>query len=106
MPLHDEHGHRLGTPDLLDDDSGLVGEYDGAGHRSAPQQRADAVRAELMAGAGLVLVRASALDRRSPQGTAQRLLAGRVVAGRTAHRGWVLPRDAAAEPVMRPGPRW
>lgn len=96
VPVHDHDGHHLGTPDLLDPDLGLVGEYDGAGHRSAHQQHADAVRAELLVGAGLVLVRISAVDRRSPRATAHRLLAGAAVAGRSTHRGWLLPGGSAS----------
>lgn len=95
VPVHDHDGHHLGTPDLLDPDVGLVGEYDGAGHRTAHQQHADAVRAELLVGAGLVLVRISAVDRRSPRATAHRLLAGAAVAGRSTHRGWLLPGGSA-----------
>lgn len=89
--LRDAGGHHLGTPDLLDEVSGLAGEYDGAGHRTAAQQHADAVRAELLEGAGLTLVRASAMDRRQHPG----LLAWRIVAAhgraqRATVRGWAV----------------
>lgn len=88
VPLTDADGHPLGTPDLLDEVSGLAGEYDGAGHRTAAQQHADAVRAELFAGAGLTPVRASAVDRRQAPG----LMARRIVGAHARARGSTLRR--------------
>lgn len=59
--LH-EDGHVLGEPDLLDPDSGLVGEYDGAVHRELRRHAHDNAREEGFEAAGLVVVRATALD--------------------------------------------
>lgn len=46
-------GRFVGMPDLLDPESGLVAEYNGAVHRTAAQQRLDAERQERFADSGL-----------------------------------------------------
>lgn len=58
----DAHGRFLGCVDLLDPSSGLVAEYDGAGHREAGQHARDNAREERLKEAGLVVVRVSAPD--------------------------------------------
>ncbi len=91
VPVHDAEDERdsvVATPDLLDEASGLAGEYDGRPHCSAAHQHADAVRGELMAGVGLTLVRATALDRASPALMVRRLLAAHRVALRVQRRTW------------------
>lgn len=89
--LRDAGGHHLGTPDLLDEESGLAGEHDGAWHRTAAQQHADAVRAELFASAGLTLVRASAVDRRQGPGLmARRIVIAHARARASALRRWTV----------------
>jgi hypothetical protein len=55
-------GWFLGIPDLLDEETGLIAEYDGAGHREAQQHAYDNAREELLERHGLVVVRASAVD--------------------------------------------
>lgn len=60
--IFDESGLFLGMGDLLDPDAGLVGEYDGAGHRELDQHVADNAREEWLEDAGLVVVRAGAPD--------------------------------------------
>ncbi len=52
-PVADLHGRRLGRPDLLDDELGVVGEYDGAHHRTAHQHARDVAREERFRAAGL-----------------------------------------------------
>ncbi len=89
VPLGDTAGHHLGRPDLLDEASGLAGEYDGAGHRTAAQQHADTVRAELFAAAGLTLLRASAVDRRQHPGLlARRIISAHARAQRVGVHRW------------------
>lgn len=61
-PVYAVDGWFLGIPDLLDEESGLVAEYDGAGHREAKQHAHDNAREELMEHHGLVVVRACASD--------------------------------------------
>jgi hypothetical protein len=61
-PVFDPAGVLLGVPDLLDPESGLVGEYDGAVHRDARRHAADNVREERLESHGLTVVRATAID--------------------------------------------
>ncbi len=58
----DEWGQLLGMPDLLDDDAGFVVEYDGAHHRALRQHTSDNAREEGFERAGLIVVRATAID--------------------------------------------
>lgn len=62
VEVFDGRGHLIAIPDLLDPLSGLVGEYDGAGHRSLSQHTEDNAREERLEDHNLVVVRASALD--------------------------------------------
>ena len=52
-PVFDLDGRLLGFPDLLDPDAGVVGEYDGAAHRSRERHRRDVAREDRYRGAGL-----------------------------------------------------
>jgi len=70
-------GWLLGLADLLDTASGLVGEYDGAGHRAEEQHVNDNVREESFEDAGLTVVRFGNLDLVRHLGRSRaRLLAG------------------------------
>lgn len=60
--LVDSTGLQLGAPDLLDLESGLVGEYDGAHHRELDRHTHDNSREEDFEAHNLVVVRATALD--------------------------------------------
>ncbi len=60
----DRAGRLIGIVDLLDDDAGLVGEYDGAGHREAAQHGDDNAREEWLEDLNLVVVRLGAADLR------------------------------------------
>ena len=51
--VFDLDGNLLGYPDLLDPVAGLVGEYDGADHRSAERHGADVAREELFRDHGI-----------------------------------------------------
>ena len=55
-------GFILGMGDLLEPESALLAEYDGAGHRELGRHVADNAREEWLEDAGLVVVRASAPD--------------------------------------------
>lgn len=69
-PVFDLDGQFLGTPDLLDEEAGLVLEYDGsrwpstitAGHRDVDQHRRDNHREERLERANLIVVRADKVD--------------------------------------------
>lgn len=57
-----EHGRFAGEVDLLDDEAGMVGEYDGAHHRELAAHTADNSREEGLEALGLIVVRATSLD--------------------------------------------
>jgi Protein of unknown function (DUF559) len=58
VPVYDRHtGYLLGRPDLLDEEAGVVVEYDGAYHRSPDQHRADNSREHRLEQAGLIVIR-------------------------------------------------
>lgn len=61
-PVFDLEGKLLGIPDLLDEEAGLVTEFDGQDHRERRRHRADNVREESFESAGLVVCRADSLD--------------------------------------------
>ena len=52
-PVADQNGQRIGRPDLLCEELAVVGEYDGADHRSATTQAADVAKEEQYRDAGL-----------------------------------------------------
>jgi hypothetical protein len=58
----DVWGQLLGMPDLLDVIAGFVVEYDGAHHRALHRHTADNAREESFERAGLIVVRATAID--------------------------------------------
>ena len=51
--VFDLDGNLLGYPDLLDPVAGVIGEYDGADHRSGERHRRDVAREELFRDHGL-----------------------------------------------------
>jgi hypothetical protein len=71
-------GFLLGIVDLLDPEAGFVGEYDGGGHRELGRHTLDNAREEWLEGAGLTVVRATAIDVRQVARvrTVRRLQAG------------------------------
>jgi hypothetical protein len=86
-------GRLLGLPDLLDPDSGLVGEYDGAHHRDLDQHTGDNVREEAFEDAGLTVVRATVTDLRHREQLAARLRKGYRRARRAQVRDWFVQPD-------------
>jgi hypothetical protein len=62
VSVYDPYGRPLGIADLLDEEAGLVVEYDGADHRGLEQHTADNAREEGFEAHGLVVVRVTALD--------------------------------------------
>ena len=81
----------LGIPDLLDPESGLVGEYDGGYHRDPDQHGADNVREERLEEHGLVVVRATWRHVIERTALARRLRAGYALAQRNPTRRWYAP---------------
>jgi hypothetical protein len=60
--LVDLAGRHLGTPDLLDEEAGLVGEFDGGDHLALEVSTVDHVRQEGLERHGLVVVRFTSVD--------------------------------------------
>ncbi len=96
-------GWLLGLGDLLDPTAGLLGEYDGAGHRDEQQHALDNAREEHLEDAGLVVVRFGNLDlTRSRRASRARLLAGHARATRHPRGDWTWKPG----PLPRAGPFW
>jgi hypothetical protein len=76
-PVFDRAGTFLGTPDLLDLDSGLVGEYDGAHHLAGSQRSRDIRREAMFRRAGLEYVEMVAADLSDPTDFDRRTLQAR-----------------------------
>ena len=91
-------GFPLGEPDLLDEESGLAGEYDGSGHRGLERHTHDNQREEWMEHAGLVVTRATSID----LGPRRRGLVGRL---RAAHAR-AMARDASTRRWRLEGLHW
>jgi len=98
-------GFLLGMPDLLDLETGLAGEYDGAGHRGERQHADDNAREEGFEGGGLVVVRFGSLD----LGPRRRRSLHRITDGR--RRAFAVPADRRLwtwedGPLPPPTPHW
>jgi hypothetical protein len=66
VPVFDRAGHHIGTPDLLDEEAGVAGEYDGALHLHGAQRARDVRREEAFRSVGLeyfTVLAADAADR-------------------------------------------
>jgi len=72
-PVFSLEGRHLGTPDVLDLDSGVRGEYQGSLHLAGERRAQDVVRDEVLAGAGLEMAIMLAADLRDPRRFVQRL---------------------------------
>lgn len=93
--VEDGEGRFVAMVDLLDERTGLVGEYDGDYHASAEKRRSDAARRERMAAVGLTPVTMTAADQRGADRRTQwraRLVEQRRFAART-RRGWRVRPD-------------
>ncbi|MEH3033283.1 MAG: DUF559 domain-containing protein [Aeromicrobium erythreum] len=73
VPLFDPFGRLIAVADLLDPETGLVIESDGAHHREAERHAADNVREERLEDHGLVVARVTHLDHRGRWDLAGRL---------------------------------
>lgn len=92
-PVYDHDGRLIGIPDLLDPVAGLVGEYDGAHHKSVEQHRRDVRREEDFRDHGLECVTVV-------RGDSRNVAATRVSAARG--RAKFLPRESCAWTLERP----
>lgn len=89
-PVFGPAGGLVGVVDLLDQEAGLVLEYDGAGHHEADRYAADNAREEALEDLGLVVVRAAAADLASGPDLDRRIRRGqrRGLARRRTHDTW------------------
>jgi hypothetical protein len=98
VPIFDRRGNLIGTPDLFDEEAGVVGEYDGPHHLHRGQRARDVRREEALRSAGLeylTMLAGDSADRRE--------LAGRMVEARRRAR-W-LPKSERAW-TLDPPPWW
>jgi hypothetical protein len=91
-PVFDLDGHHLGTPDLIDPVSGVLGEYDGPLHLEGARRTADLKREGAFRGHGLHPVTMVSADRRDPTAFQYRLHNAYAAAARqpVADRQWTL----------------
>lgn len=94
----DGTGAVVAMPDVLDVESGLAGEYDGAEHRSLRQHTADNAREEDLEGLGVAVVRATSLD----VGPLRVRTVARILAGRERAAGQVRSWGWCPSPIPRP----
>ncbi|SKB09695.1 hypothetical protein [Aeromicrobium choanae] len=104
-PVFGPSGALLGVADLLDEETGLVIETDGAHHRDAQNHTDDNVREERFERAGLVVVRATSLDHRDVPGLVHRIRLGHRDARLSHRRDWTLEQPAWFR-SWGPGRRW
>ncbi|MBB3090755.1 hypothetical protein [Nocardioides albus] len=91
-PVFDLEGRHIGTPDVLDLEAGLVGEYDGKLHLEGKRRAVDIQREGLFRAAGLEYVTMVSRDLQDPSGFLRRTLEARSRAHRTpvADRRWTI----------------
>jgi len=101
-PLFDLRGRLLGYPDLFDPEAGVVGEYDGADHRSAQRHSDDVDRESGFRDHLLEVVRFTGPDMNVPQRVVERIQAA------YARSRWVAParRTWTLTPPAHWSPAW
>lgn len=95
-PVFDLHGHHLGTPDLIDPETGVTGEYDGSTHLTGARRADDLVREERFRSHGLHPTTMVGADRAAPAAYLDRLRSTCARAGATpaSERRWTLEKPA------------
>ena len=106
-PVFDRQGRLLGYPDLFDPDAGVVGEYDGADHRSAQQQSDDVERESGFRDHLLEVIRFTGPDMNLPHRVTDRIHAAYARARWVppARRTWTLVPPAHWSPAWSPDRR-
>lgn len=91
-PVFDLAGRHLGTPDVLDLEAGVVGEYDGKLHLEGKRRATDLTREGLFRAVGLEYVTMVSRDLGDPSGFLRRTLEARSRAHRVpaADRRWTI----------------
>jgi hypothetical protein len=90
VPVFDLMGNLLGVADLLDEESGLVIETDGAHHREIEKHAEDNHREEAFERTGLVVTRVTSGDHGDRLSVVRRLNAALRDARRSTRRDWTL----------------
>jgi hypothetical protein len=96
VPVFDLAGRHLGTPDLLDEEAGVAGEYDGSLHLQGSQRARDVRREETFRAVGLEYFTVVAADAADRQGVVRRMRATRARARFAAPsaRNWTVATPA------------
>jgi hypothetical protein len=94
VPVFDRTGRHLATPDLLDAEAGVVGEYEGGVHLAAGQRASDVRREAVLRAAGLECVTMVAADHADAHVSFLTRLGDAYVRARATslERGWTLER--------------
>jgi hypothetical protein len=92
QPLFDRSGRHVGTPDLLDVEAGVAGQYEGSLHLLGTQRDVDLSAEDRYRRLGLECFTMRSTDRLRPQRMAERMLAARVRARWEAEsqRAWTI----------------
>lgn len=100
-PVFDLAGRHIGTPDLLDVEAGLVGEYDGIDHQSKDRRVVDLRREAAFRRVGLEYVVMVAADRRDPDAYLSRVADARERGLANRHeRAWTVKPPAWWTPTV------
>ena len=96
VPIFDRSGRHIGTPDLLDPEAGVVGEYDGAVHLLGRQRARDVRREADFRSVGLECVTMLAPDLMDPSHFVRRLHAAyrRASYEPESRRAWTIDQPA------------
>ncbi|KAA1400049.1 hypothetical protein [Aeromicrobium ginsengisoli] len=92
VPVFDLSENLLGVADLIEPETGLVIESDGADHRELSRHTDDNVREEKFERAGLVVCRVTSLDHVNRWATVGRINRARIDAARARNRQWTLDK--------------
>ena len=99
QPVFDLHGHHIGTPDLIDVEAGLVGEFEGGLHLEGRRRGKDLAKEAAYRKVGLEYVVMVAADRRSPETT----IVPRLLEARRRAR---FAAEGARDWTIEPPPWW
>jgi hypothetical protein len=89
-PVFDRDGRHLGTPDLIDPETGVVGEYDGALHLAGARRARDLRREAAYRSVGMEYVTMVAQDRHDPSPFVRRLREAHARARQAGPGRWTL----------------
>lgn len=95
-PVFDTGGRHVGTPDLLDEETGVVGEYDGALHLLGRRRSRDLEREDAFRSVGLEYFSVVAADLGNTRRIVDRMLAARARANLipSSRRAWTIDPPA------------